>query len=386
MTFKADLSVFCFQLLKHYEKVKDGKALYHLWCDLRDFPYRSESEEVKVALVKFLLNCIKRHNSKKANFTSCQATTLSMLDTLCKELGPKFTELVLVSWEEMIKFFQSGRLSSLVDTMKSVHTLETPLSLEMVKVILDFFSRKFQHDIDSCQLLIFFTPGDENYMNAVGLIRNNAANYTPAALLHVARKQMAHQSETEQIPPGNIFSTEVELFINCALHRIGMENKSDYHYMNGRDLLWGTPNFDIQWVFKVFSEKPAAVVAKSRQFADFLDLMVETFSNDLQTILSLFSSVENQPLLLEKCKSRLGEKIIELVNKSLFEVLSHINHNSYSRILQQLQTVHSYYKKYVINGQIAFKELLSKMKRVYKTKKKLVTMMNSYFPTLMKEL
>lgn len=374
------------KLLKHYEKVKDGKALYYLWSELRDFPYGLESEEVQVALVKFLLNCIKRHNNRKANFGNGQATTLSMLDNLCKKLGTKFTEIVLVSWEEMIKFFRSGQLNSLVDTMKDVHTLEKPLSKDMVDVVMDFFSGKFQHDVDSCQLLIFFNPGDENYTKAVGLIRENAANFTPAALLHVAQKQMDHPSETEQVPLGNIFSTEVELFINCALHRIGMENKSNDFYISDRNLLYGTPNSDVQWVFKAFLEKPADVVAKSRQFFDVLNLMQETFSNDLQTILSLFSSIESKEPLLEKCKLRFGERIVQLVNKSLFEVLNHINHNSYGRILQQLETVQEYYVKYVNDGPNAFKLMLSNMKRVYKTKRKLITMMNSFFPSIMKEL
>ena len=364
--------------------MKDGKALYYLWSRVKDFPYNSESEEVKVAMVKFLLNCIKRHNLRKANFGGSLSTTLDMLENLCIKLGPKFTEIVLPSWEEMIKFFRPSYLQSLVGTMQAVH-IDTPLTKDLVEVVMKFFSGKFQHEVDSCQLLVFFYADDKNYNKAVGLIRENAANYTPAALLHVAKKQMNKPPERERIPPGNIFSNEVELFINCALHRIGVENKSDV-FLSSRNVLSGSPNSDVQWVFEVLKEKPAETVAKSRQFADLLDLLLETFSNDLQTILSLFANVENRGPLLEKCKKRFGERIVHLVNKSVFEVLHHINHNSYSRILQQLETVHDHYIKYVIDGRNEFKQMLSNMKRVYKTKKKLINMMNSYFPTLMKEL
>lgn len=373
-------------MLKHYEKVKDGKALYYLWSELRDFPYGTESEDVQVALVKFLLNCIRRHNNKKANFNSSLSTMVNMMDVLCRKLGTKFTKIVLVHWEEMIKFFHMGQLTSLVSTMKSVHTLEKPLTKEMVEVVMNFFSGKFQHDVDSCQLLIFFTPGESDYTRAVGLIRANAANFTPTALLHVARKQMEHQPETEHIPSGNIFSSEVELFINLALHRIGMEIKTDTYYFSDRGLLQGTPNTNVQWVFEAFLKKPPDVVAKSRQFVDLLDLLLQTFANDLHTILLLFSCVESKEPLLEKCRLKFGERIVELVNKSVFQVLNHINHSSYNRILQELETIRIYFVRYVVDGQNAFREMLGNMKRGFKTKKKLINMMTQFFPTLMKEL
>ena len=366
--------------------MKDGKALFYVWSELRDFPYATESEDVQVALLKFLINCIKRHNNRKANFNSGLSTMQNMLEVLCRKLGTKFTEIILVYWEEMIKFFRTGQLTSLVHTMKAVHTLEKPLSTDMIEVVMNFFSGKFQHDVDSCQLLVFFGTGDATYNRAVGLIRENAANFTPAALLHVAHKQMENQSDSERIPLGNIFSNEVELFVNCALHRIGVENKVDTHYYGDKNLLSGTPNVDVQWVFKALLEKSADVVAKSRQFSELLDLLGETFSNDLQTILSLLSCIEDRQPLLEKCRTRFGPRIVELVNRSLFDVLSHINHSSYGRILQQLETTYGYYTKYVTDGRDEFKRMLSKMTRVYKTKKKLITMMNQYFPTLMKEL
>ena len=350
---------------------------------MRDFPYRTEPEEVQVALVKFLLNCVKRHNAKQATFLGAHSQFLNMFNNLCKELGPKFTELVLSSWEEMIKYFQTVKLTTLIETMKSVHTLEAPLSGEMIAVIMDFFARKFVHDVDSCSLLVFFSPGDRNYNKAIGLIRKNAANYTPSALLHVARQLMEHQEESGEIPLGNCFSNEVELFINFALHRLEVGNKAVY--MSERNVLFGEPNADIQWVFRVFTDMPVGLVAKSRQFVDFLDLVSKTFSNDVQTILSLFKTVEIRPSLLEKCKSKLGQLVIDLINKSVLGVLDHVNHNSYARILQELDTVHVYYRKYVLEGEKAFKDLLLRIKRVYKTKKKLITMMYSYFSLVLKD-
>ena len=372
--------------MKHYEKVQDGKALYQLWYELRKFPFICESDAVHTATVKFLLTCIQSQTKKESRCGISYYDTTDMMKKLCDKLGVVFTELVFSCWADLIKFFPSHKVDELSDEMLRFHPPENFLPANMVKMVFEFFSGKFEHDAQDLQMLKFFKDGDENLNKIFTLVKKNEVNYTPAALLFVAKKWMQNQSHTLKIPHGNLYSSEVEFLITRALQRLTQDQKSnDSISRHGYFLPSNSPNSHIQWVFQTFLDKPANVIAKSDQWLRVMDLIQETFSDDLPTVLSLCSSLENQKPLLKKCKSRFGEKVVQSINKAMLDRLDNIQHKQYDCFVSDLQKVKEYYTKCVTKGLEAFKLLLRNLKQEQKKKKKFVNILQSTFSSLISE-
>ena len=214
-SFKA---ISCFQLLKHYEHVEDGKALRELWNQLRNkqLPYICKSESVHLAVTKFVLNCIKTDDSYGVitSFYDCK----EVLKNLCYELGVKLSELVVCNWANF-KCFPRHLLDELVDKMISFHMSDSPPSAIMVQAVLDFLSKDVKHVLRDLLVLKFFRHGDKNLIKIFSLIKANQANYTPVALLHIAQKWKQNQYYSIQIKPTNLFSHDVETLITYASHR-----------------------------------------------------------------------------------------------------------------------------------------------------------------------
>ena len=239
-----------------------------------------------------------------------------------------------------------------------------------------YFSGNFKHDVHGCKLLTFFKPGDMNLNKIYNLIKENEINFTPSALLYVAQKCNELQSVSVVIPSGNIFSNEVELLIDRALHRIEKESVSfnlNTGKYTGHFLPQSEPDPHIQFVFHALQEKPARVVVKCRQFVQILDLVFRAYANNLPTILSICSSMSDNKLLLEKCKIKFGDKIVELINEAVFEKLKHLRPTDYKTFeLELLQKVKNYFNKYVTDGAKEFDLLLRNIKLKHKTKRKLM--------------
>ena len=380
-----------FQLLKHYENVQDGKVLSRLFFELKEFPYLYDCEAIHVAVVKFILTCIRyrnEHGSSSCDLSVYQA--VDMLEELCSKLGTKFTNIVLASWVDLTKYVPSHQLDRLFDKMVSFHHSDNPLSESMLQTVFEFFSGKFQHEVNNLQMLKFFEDGDEVLNKVFILIKENEVNYSARGLLYIAQKWRQNQSDSLQLPCDNIFSSDVEFLISCALRRIGLEHRADglcrIEHFYGNFLPLDRPNSDIQWVFQTFLEKPTSVVVKSDQFTHILDLIHEAFSSDLPTILSLCSHLQKRKSLQQKCKSRFGEKVLQSITKAVFETLEKLQGKHYGSFLRELERVKEYYSMCVNDGLEAFKLLLEKVQEKYKRKRKLIAEMHSSFPSLMGKL
>ena len=377
--------------------MEDGKALCELWKQLRELwnqlrnkqlPYICESESVHLAVTKFILNCIKMSDSYCVitSFYDCT----EVLKNLCDELGVKLSELVVCNWANF-KCFPRHLLDELVDKMISFHMPDSPPSAIMVQAVLDFLSKDVKHDLRDLLVLKFFRHGDKNLIKIFSLIKANQANYTPAALLHVAQKWKQNQYYSVQINSTNLFSHEVENLITYALQGIAKEAKEDhsgasFNRHHGFFLPSYNPYSDVQWVFQSFLEKPTTVVVKSKQWLLMLDFIQKAFSEDLPTILSLFSCLEDHKLLVQKCRTKFGENVVKMINQSVVYGLDNIHNRQYNNFLEDLKKAKEYFTKCANKGLQEFRQLLKKIKQERKNKKKLMDGLSSTFPTLMSDL
>ena len=373
--------------LEHYSNVKDGKALYNLWDKVRKFPLGGLSEETLIALLKFLLNCIKFHNMNDTRtFKYYNYVFRDMMESICEKLGSKFTSHVLHSWEELVKFYDSDQLTSLVTKMTTFITQDSPVTESMLTSITAYFSGAFEHSVNACLLLKLIEKDDRSLGKAFQVIQEHSDNFTTSALLDVAEKNMDLQSTRVRRQSGKIFTNYAEKIIRIALQRIEEENKSatpDTSSYSDRGYSYTIfakkPDPHIQWVFQAFVKGTAKGTVTCRQFTDIVSLVREAYVEDLQTIISLLSTVEKQKPLLAKCKSMFGERVLELVRKALLKATDSLTPRYYKAFKADVDKVQGHFAKYVVDGNEHFKVLLRDIKRANKSKRKLITeLQNAY--------
>ena len=374
-------------MLEHYVHVQDMEALHWLWNKTTDLAYDSEPREVQTALARFMMQFIKvRKDFDPYSYSISKNRTLNMMIDFCSNLGVEFMNLVFANWIEVVTLFDTYSIESLMDKMKELLAGDLGLSADMKNSISEIVSGKFQHDVRSCELLTFLIPGDKFFGKTVGLIRENIANFTPEAVLFVAKLYRNHQvTLSEKIPSGKVFSNDVECLVKNALTCLCTGKKPCHSQLSswrGSFLPCSKPYEQILWVFKAFSEKPEKVMVKCRQFTDILAVVRDVFSDDLPTIVAICSSVEDQKLLHEKCKSVFAERIHQLINDLVFEKLNNITHKRYKEFVTDLETIQGYFAQYVPEGQQAFVKLVNDIKRGHKSKRKLIDMLGGKFHNL----
>ena len=372
-----------FQLLEHYENVQDVVAVRMLWKRI-GLTHDTESKEVLTALAKFMMHCIKFRNTYDADKIGVsENNTLRIMSNLCSELGKMFIELVVANWQDVVTCFSSFPLDDLLNKMKGYYNQDVAPSVEVVNAILNPLSGEFQHDVKSCEILTFFKLGDNYFDQAVTLIRDNIDNFTPEAVLFVAKMCREHQTAlSERIPSGEVFSRDVERFVKGALKRL-MTGKKPCHSIpspsNRSCLPSSCPHEQIEWIFEAFTEKPPKDVVRCKQFKDILTLVREVFADDLPTILSICACVENETLLLTKCTSVFGKRIIQLVHDCVFEKWRSVGNRRYDELLTDLGIIQNHLVKYVCNGREVFIKLIGEIKLLHNTKRKLLAELNRKF-------
>ena len=137
------------------------------------------------------------------------------------------------------------------------------------------------------------------------------------------------------------------------------------------------PDSHIQWVFQTLQNGATETKANYQQLYSLIIQIRETYADDLSTILSLMSSVENQPLIFEKCKSTFGERIVELASNALLQAADSLMPRYYKPFKADLDKVWEFFAKYAVDGYEAFKVLLNDIQRKLKRRKRLVADLKS---------
>ena len=102
---------------------------------------------------------------------------------------------------------------------------------------------------------------------------------------------------------GKLFTDYAENIISIALKRIEQLNKKASRYLtldtNSFSTFSKKPDPYIQWVFKALLNGKAKATEAWQQFNNIISLGRDAYAEDLSTILSLLSTVEEQTPLLE---------------------------------------------------------------------------------------
>ena len=376
------------KLLEHYSNVQDGKALYNLWDKLRKFSREDLSEDTLTVMLKFLLNCIKFHNTnERRTFKYYGYVFREMMESICDKLGSKFASYVLRSWKELVFFFDSDQLTSVVNKMTTFVTKDSPVTDSMLTSITEYFAGDFEHNADACLLLKLIENDNKSLDKAFKVIQDHSDKFATSALLDIAEKNMNQPPSTRNRRQSkNVFTTYAEKMICLALKRIEDENKSaapdtgSYSNMGCSFTIFAKkPDPDIQWVFQAFGKGNAKTTIACRQFSHIISLVRETYADDLQTILSLLSTVEKQKPVLDKCKALFGNMVLDLVRKAVLKATESLTPRYYKTFKADLYKVNENFSRYVINGKDEFQVLLRDIKRVNRSKKKLLIELKNSF-------
>lgn len=367
-------------LFKYYSSLNDGKAMFYLWDGIRSFHLETISEDALIALLEFLLHCLEFNNSTDQTFELVYKEDFrTAIEFLCDKLGPKFIGHALENLRDFEKF-NSAWLLYLLDDLKIPMPTETPMSDDMVRFVIRYFSGYWEHTAEvSCIVLNLFEEGDKRLGNVFDAILNNAAKFTTEALLSIAEVNMEYQLNAIDSKTGELFTEFAEKAIKLALTRIEQENTSvptrisRYCDMdNNFSIFSSKPDPRIQWVFQGFLTRPERAVTACRQFTNTIREVREAFNNDLSTILSLFVCVKKHKPLLEIVKLLCGDILIQLVRKSVLEATDSLTTTHYKAFTEDLDKVQKYFDSYIADENKAFKDLLLDIKRRNRSKKQLI--------------
>ena len=375
-------------LLSHYTNVQDGKALYHLWEKIKTLPRDGMSEDTLTEMLKFLLNCIKFHNANEGRtFKYSNYVFREMMESICNRLGSKFMDYVLQDWKELVLFFDSSHLTTMVAKMVTFITKESPVTGSMLGSIIDYFSGDFEHDASACLLLKLIENDKKSLDKVFQVIQQHSDKFVTSALLNVAEKSMDQLPSTpRRRQSNNVFTTYTSKMITIALKRIEEQNKSaapdmsNYSNMGYNYTIFSKkPDPDIEWVFKAFRKGDAKTMLKCRQFSQMLSQIRETYAGDLPTMLSLLRTVEPQKPVFDHCKAIFSDSILDFFRKAVMKSLESITPRYYKSFRIDLDSVRNNMTKYVTNGKEEFKSLLRDIKKTNKSKKKLIIELQNVF-------
>ena len=360
-------------------------ALRIVWKELGENPSEDHSEDIKADIFKLLLNLIKLHNIKGPTdvFHMSEYESCEMIELWCKKLQFNAVSLVLSRWNDIATFFRCmyRGVDKVIDAMMNALTTEFPPS-SIIDSFYEYLRGNFKHTADSCRVIDLFKQNDEHLEGALAEAMRNKDNYTPGALLYVA--EMYHTKQSMKIPEDLIFSKQVEEAIIIALKGMFLDkNTEDFSNsrswtLDGRFLPYGAACIrrEVEWVFKGLLAKPAIMVENCYQFEEIMSLAVETFSDDLNTMVAICSLSADS--ILDKCKDLFGEHIIRSVRSRIFEKLAVLRNRPrvYEEFNRQMRCVEEYFSSYTVDGKAAYEQLCMDIKRKHKRKRKLMSVLD----------
>ena len=357
-------------------------ALKIVWKVLEECSSEDHSEDIKVGILRLLLNLIKLNNKAPTDvFYLSEYYICEVIESWCKKLQTKAVALVLSRWKDVASYFRNRSVDKVIDVMLSAITPEF-LSFSMTDSIFEYLRGNFEHTADSCKVIEFFNQNDGHLEWALAEVMRNKDNYTPEALLYVAEMYHRNVTQSMKIPTDLIFSQQVEEAIIIALK--GMILNKNTHDSPDNDFCEYRGSFlpyaydrrrNVEWVFKALLDKPADMIENCYQFEKIMSLTAKTFSDDVDMMVAICSQSADSNL--NKCKIMFGEHIIRTVRSRLFAKMA-VLHNRprvHREFIQEMVCVERYFSSYTVDGRAAYEQLLMDIKQKYKRKRKLMSML-----------
>lgn len=360
--------------------VDDCEYLVAAYGILKCYQSGFVEKEHKILLVKVVLQGVKHSaNGTWTNFYTSSQTTWDTLTKLGKQLDMEFPRLILPVWLELCKYYNSSQLKGIIEVMKDSIKKRAMLPAEMSSMLLKYFESKFKHDEECCDLMDFFSISDKGYQQALKKIAANAENYTPRALLLIAKRQ--HEETTGlRLTLDKVFHKDVFNLIKLAFIRIQALNKdypTRFSYLDT-----GTFNY-LKWFFERISERDSAEAASGKQFQEFMTHLSDSIKDYAEVLVTFLRTLEKCEYMLVKAKEKLGTKLIESFQKQFDYELRHSNHTSYHRVLGEMAKARHTCIQFVDNGAMLFRTVVADhMQLKHKGKKKFIKLMGEYFKEL----
>ncbi|OWF54406.1 Zinc finger SWIM domain-containing protein 8 [Mizuhopecten yessoensis] len=368
------------RILKHLVQVDDCDYMMAAYSVLRGFQSSLVEKEHMVLLVKVVLQGVEHSvGGTWTNFYTTSPGTWDTLTKLGKQLDMEFPRLILPVWLELCKFYNSSQLKGIIEVMKDSIKKEAMLPAEMTNMLLKYFESKFRHDEECCDLMHFFKITDKGYQQALKKIAANFENYTPKALLLIAKRQH-EETPTSKVTADNVLQKDVFNLIRLALSRLQVLNKdypTRYSYLDT-----GTLNY-LKYFFEKLSEKDREEVASGKQFQNFMTHLSDSMKGDAEVLVTFLRSLEKTEHMLPKAKEKLGIKLIESFQRQFDYELRHCNHTSYHRVLGEMTKARQTCIQFVGNGAMLFRTAVTNYVSLkHKGKKKFIKLMDEYFKEL----
>ncbi|XP_033737914.1 uncharacterized protein LOC117325634 [Pecten maximus] len=369
------------QILKHFGQVDDCDYMTAAYSVLRGFQSSLVEREHMVLLVKVVLRGVEHSVAGTWNFYTSATGTWDTLTKLGRQLDMEFPRLILPAWLELCKFYNSSQLKGIIEVMKDSIKKEAMLPAEMTSMLLKYFESKFRHDEECCDLMHFFKITDKGYQQALKKIAANFENYTPKALLNIAKRQH-EETPTSKVTSGNILHKDVFNLIRLALSRVQVLNKDYSTRINYIDT--ATLNY-LRYFFEKVSEKDSVEAASGKQFQNFMTHLSDSLQGDTEVLVLFLKSLEKTEHMLTKSREKLGTKLVESFQKQFDNELKHCNrnHTSYHRVLGEMTKARQTCIQFVDNGAMLFRTAVTNYVSLkHKGKKKFLKLMDDYFKEL----
>ncbi|XP_060072592.1 uncharacterized protein LOC132552442 [Ylistrum balloti] len=368
------------RILKHLGQVDDCDYLMAAYSVIRGFQSTLVEKEHMVLLVKVVLQGV--HYSicgSWNNFFTYSPSTWDTLTKLGRQLDMEFPKLILPVWLKLCKFYNSSQLKGIIEVMKDAIKKEAMLPTEMTNMLHKYFESKFRHDEECCDLMHFFKITDKGYQQALKKISANSENYTPKALLLIAKRQV-EETPTSKIKAGNIFQKDVFNLIRLAFSRLQVLNKdypTKFSYLDA-----GTLNY-LKYFFEKLAEKDSQDAASGKQFQNFMTHLSGSLKGDAEVLVTFLRSLEKTEHMLPKAKEKLGTKLIDCFQRQFDYELRHCNHTCYHRVLGEMTIARQTCIQFVDNGAMLFRTAVTNFVSLkHKGKKKFIKLMDEYFKDL----
>ncbi|XP_060072590.1 uncharacterized protein LOC132552440 [Ylistrum balloti] len=376
----AECNLILTRILKHLGQVDDCDYLMAAYRVIRDFQSTLVEKEHMVLVVQIVLQCIQ-HNVDGTwdNFSNYTGSAWNTLTKLGRQLDMEFPKLILPVWLKLCKFYNSSELKGIIEVMKDAIKKEAMLPTEMTNMLHKYFESKFHHDEECCDFMDFFKITDKGYQQALKKIAANFENYTPKALLLIAKRQV-EETPTSKIKAGNIFQKDVFNLIRLAFSRLQVLNKdypTKFSYLDA-----GTLNY-LKYFFEKLAENDSENVASGKQFQNFMTHLSDSMMGDAEVLVTFLRSLEKTEHMLPKAKEKLGTKLIDCFQRQFDHELRHCSHTSYRRVLKDMTKARQTCMQFVDNGAVLFRTGVTNfVSHKHKGKKKFIKVMGESFREL----
>lgn len=264
-------------------------------------------------------------------------------------------------------------MKSLVNKVKE-NIGSRALPKDVSQMILKCLSSDYMHGEECCELLSFFEPSDPIYNSALKSIRANTKNYTANALLQIAHVE--YDRGGKKCDKKEVFTSEAFVLIQEAVAKV--KRLSRYSPHGGYDSTSiTTVSAYLDWIYKQFSLKPSQSVTEDSQFQKFLETISTSFTGTPDFLISFFSAIEKEAILLAVSKTKLGPTLLQAYKDKIDDLLVSCTHSAYGRLIREMETAYQHCLQYVVDGGPLFvSNVLLKVQQVHKGKKKLLRLMN----------